>query len=111
MVKIVAPLSIEPVSTRLFRLHDPGVVQIALGNQDEMLSHRCFQPSHFPGELLQKMDRRAIIKGVHRVQAQSIHVVVAQPHQRVVDQEAAYFGGAGFFEVDSVAPRRGVAAR
>ena len=49
--------------------------------------------------------------GVHRVQAQSVDVVIAQPHQRVVDQEAPYFGGAGFFEIDRVTPGRGVAVR
>ena len=74
-----------------------------------MLSHRCFEPSYFAGDLFQKMDGRAIHIGVHRVQAQSVDVVIAQPHQRIVDQEAAYFRGAGFFEIDRVAPGRGVA--
>ena len=111
MVKIVAPLSIETVPARLFCFYDPGIVQIAFGDQDEMLSHRCFQPSYFTCELLQKMNRRAVIECVHRVQAQSVHVVVAQPHQRIVDQEAANFGRAGFFEIDRVAPGRGVADR
>ena len=55
------------------------------------------------------MDGRAINVGVHRVQAQSIDVVIAQPHQCVVDQEAAHFRGAGFFEIDRVTPGRGVA--
>ena len=45
---------------------------------------------------------------MHRIQAQSIHVVMGQPHQRVVDQEAAHLGRPGFFEVDCVTPGRGM---
>ena len=57
------------------------------------------------GKLLQKVNSRAVIESVHRVQAQSIHVVIGQPHQCIVDQIAADFGRAGFFKIDGAAPQ------
>ncbi len=47
---------------------------------------------------------------MHGVQAQSIHVVIPQPHQRIVDQEPAHLGSASLFEIDRSAPGCGVVA-
>ena len=76
VVKVVAPLGVETVSAGLLGLYYPGIVQITFGDQVEVLSHRCFESSYFTGKLLQKVNRRAVIESVHRVQAQSIHVVI-----------------------------------
>ncbi len=57
-------------------------------------------------DLLHEVDRRAVDIRVDRVQAQPVHVVVAQPHQRVVAEEAPHLVRACILQVDGVAPRR-----
>ena len=56
------------------------------------------------------MDGRIVEQGVDGVEAQPVNVVVAQPHQGVVDEVAAHFVAAGTVEVDGIAPGRLVVA-
>ncbi|MNQ52378.1 hypothetical protein D3C85_663910 [compost metagenome] len=46
------------------------------------------QPGTYPGRQLQH--ELAVADGVHGVQAQPVHAVVLQPHQRVFDEEVAH---------------------
>src|SRR5579859_4493555 len=57
------------------------------------------------------MSRGAIDKSVYRVQPQSVEMIVAQPHQRVVAEEAPHLIAAFFFEVDCPTPGRVVILR
>src|SRR5579859_431738 len=57
------------------------------------------------------MSRGAIDKRVYRVQPQPVEMVVAQPHQRVVAEEAPHLIAAFFFEVDCPTPGRVVILR
>ena len=59
-------------------------------------------------ELLKKVNRGAVDEGVDGVEAQAVDVIVAQPHEGVVAEEAADLVAAGVLEVDGVAPRREV---
>ena len=45
-----------------------------------------------------------VLERVHRVQPQPVEVVVAQPHQRVADEEVPHLVGAGLVQVDRRAP-------
>src|SRR5271168_2685868 len=56
VMKIIAPLSIQTIATRLFRFDDARIVQITFSDQHEMLAHRRFYPSYFAGDLFQKMN-------------------------------------------------------
>ena len=49
-------------------------------------------------------DRPVVEQRVHGVEAQPVDVEVAQPHQRVVDDEAPHLVAAGAVEVDGAAP-------
>src|ERR1700761_4856072 len=51
------------------------------------------------------MNRGAINKGMHGIEAKAIDVKVAHPHQCVICKEAAYFMRVLFFKIDSSAPR------
>ena len=52
------------------------------------------------------MDGGAIHVGVHGIEAQAVEVIIAQPHDGVVAEEAADFVAACVFEVDGVSPGR-----
>ena len=78
MVKVIAPLGVKTVPACLLCFHDPWIIQITFRNQHKMLAHSRFKASDFTGNLFQKVGRRAVDEGVHSVEAQAIHVVVAQ---------------------------------
>ena len=44
-------------------------------------------------QLFEKMDGRGIEQGVNGVETKTVEMVIAQPHQRVVAEEAADFVG------------------
>ena len=48
---------------------------------------------------------------MHRIDPQSIEMIIAQPHERVVAEEAAHFVAATFVEINGVAPRRCISMR
>ena len=52
------------------------------------------------------MNGGAVDELVHGIEAQTVDVVVAHPHQRVVAEEAAHLVAARLLEVNRVAPRR-----
>ena len=60
----------------------------------------------FGGELLHEVDGGAVHVGVDGIEAQAVEVVIAEPHEGVVAEEAADFEAAAVFEIDGVAPRR-----
>ena len=62
-------------------------------------------------ELLEEVQRGAVVDRVHRVQAEAVEMVVAEPHAGVVAEEAAHLVALGAVEVHGRAPRRRVAAR
>ena len=43
---------------------------------------------HFGGELFEDVERRIVDDRVHRVQSQAVDVVITNPHQRVLHNEA-----------------------
>src|SRR5690606_29439152 len=61
--------------------------------------------------LFQKMNRRQIDERMHRVQAKAVDVIVAQPHERVIDKKAPDLVAARSVEIDGRPPRRVIAIR
>ena len=60
-------------------------------------------------QLLEEVHGRSVDEGVHGVEAQAVEVVVAQPHQGVVAEEAAHLLAARAVEIHGRAPGRLVA--
>src|SRR6266566_592600 len=58
----------------------------------------------FGGQLLEDVQRRIVDDRVHRVQTQAVDVVIANPHQRVVDDEATDHVAAVFVEIERSPP-------
>ena len=105
-MKIVAPLRVDAKPSGFARRHHARIVQIALGDQRQAARRRCLQRFNFRGKLLQKVDRRAIDKSMHRVNAQSVDMKVPQPHQRVVAEEAPHLVRTRVFKIHCAAPGR-----
>src|SRR5271157_894519 len=109
-MEVVAPLGVDAVAACLARSDDGWVVEIAFGYEDEIASEGRREHLHLRGQLLQKMNCRAVDESVDGIEAQAVDVIVAQPHERVVTEESADLIAAGVLEVDGIAPRRAVIA-
>ena len=59
VMEIVAPLRVDPIAAEFARPHDPGVVEVAFGDQHQPPSEFTFQRGNFARELFEEMDRRA----------------------------------------------------
>ena len=105
VVEVIAPLGGQPVPARLPGGDQPGIVGVGLGDQDQLAVQQRRQRLDLGRELLQDVERAAVFQGVHRVQPQAVQVIVAQPHQRVADQERAHLVRPGLVQVDRRAPR------
>jgi hypothetical protein len=83
---------------------DSGIVQIAFRNEHEGARENTAQSLCFSRELFQKVSFGTIDEGMHGVNAQSIDMEVAHPHERVVTEEPSDLGRPGIFEIDRAAP-------
>jgi len=93
IVAIVVPLGIEAL------LQQRGLVVLVLQHQPHMPA-RFHRRAHALRQFHQEV---GLVDGVHRVQAQAIAAVIAQPHQGVLDEVLAHLWAA---EIDGVAPGR-----
>ena len=86
--------------------NQPRIVGIALRDQHQTTAQMGFERVHFLAKLCQEMSRRGIEDRMHRVQTQSVAMVIPQPHQRVVAEETAHFGAARPVEIYGLPPGR-----
>ena len=91
VVVVVAPLGVDAVATGLRRAHDPRIVEIVLGDEEQVAADHGGQPSHLVGQLFENVVSGRIDDGVDGIQPQPVAVVVTEPRQGVVDEEAACF--------------------
>ena len=76
-MEVVAPLGVEAEPAELPGPDDPRVVQVALGDQDEVPAQVGLEHVDLGGQLLEEADRRRVDDGVHGVEPEAIDVVVA----------------------------------
>src|SRR5215475_15953328 len=110
-MEIVAPLRVHAIAACFDGFDEARIVQVALG--DDYVKPTCFgfESADFCTKLLHEVNGGSIHVGVHGVEAQAVDVIVAQPHEGVVAEEAPYFVTACVFEIDRVTPRRVVEVR
>ncbi len=105
VVEVVAPLRVEPVAVRLARGDELRVVEVGLRDERERTPDVRGQHVDLHRELLEEVRRRVVHERVHRIQAQRVDVVVAEPHERVVDDVLADGAGVLAVEVEAGSPR------
>ena len=92
VMEVVAPLRIEPGPSGGARRHHPGVVEVALRDERQRTAQVCRECRHLQAHLLQQVHGRVVDERVHGIEPQFVDVEVAQPHQCVVEDVAAYLG-------------------
>ena len=108
MVEVVIPLRVQAVPAGLRRGHEPGIVGVGLGDQHQIPVQPSRERPDLGGQLLQQVHSAAVLERVHRVEPQTVQMVVAQPHQRVRHDERPDLVGARLVQVDRGAPGRDV---
>src|SRR5581483_7619843 len=110
-MEVVAPLRVHAVAVRLAWAHKLRIVEVAFGDEDEPATDRRADALDLRRELLHEVHGRAVDELVRGVQAETIDVVVLQPHEGVVAEEPADLIASALVEVDRSAPRRVVTLR
>ena len=104
VMKVVAPLRVHAKAASLAWKDEARIVEVALRDQDELTAQGCAERFGFSGKLLKEVNGGAVNEGMYCIQAQSVDVIIAHPHQRVVDEEAPYLARTFIFKIDSAAP-------
>src|SRR5206468_4862126 len=106
MMKVVAPLRIEPEAERLFRSDHAGIVEITLRDGVDVPSEVARAIAHGRRQILKKWLRGMIDDRVHCIDAQRVDVKLIDPHQRVVNEKPADMIAVWAVEVQRLAPWR-----
>ncbi len=109
VMEVLVPLRVQAVAAGLDRPCHARVVAVVLRDHHQVPPELASEALHLGGELFEEMGGRGIDDRMHRVKAQAVDVIVAQPHQGVVDEEAAHGVTVRAVEVHRVAPRGVVA--
>ena len=76
-MEVIAPLRGQPVAARLAGGDQPGIVEVGLGDQDQLPVQQRGEGLDLSRELFGEVQRPVVFQCVHRVQAQPVQVVVA----------------------------------
>ncbi len=106
---VVGPLGVQAETTGLPRGHRVRVVPVRLRDQPQRSSESGRGCADLGRELLEQGDRPVVVQRVNGVQTQPVDVEVAQPHQGVLDDEAADRVAVGVVQVERLTPRGAVA--
>ncbi len=104
MVPIIGPGGVKAIASGLALAHESWIVEIRLGDDKGRTPQLSPKLLHFDRELFQHVHWALVHDRVHGVEPQPVHVIVANPHQRVVDDEAPHLVAAGAVEVDRGSP-------
>jgi len=104
VMPVVRPRRIEAVPARIAGAHQARVVGVSFGEQQHRPVQRRRRSMHFGGQLLEDVLWRIVDDRVHRVQTQAVDVVIANPHQRVVHNEATNLVAAVSVEIERSPP-------
>ena len=105
VVPVVIPHRVEPIAAGGAVADDPRVVELRLGDDERGSAEPFAQRRDLRRQLLEDVGWRLVDDRVHRIEAQAVQVVVADPHCRVVDSEPAHLSCIGPIEVERSAPR------
>ena len=108
VMKIVAPLRVQPVTAGGGRAHDTRVVEIALGDEMERPALALSAVSGGFGQFRQDVAGAEIVDGVNRIQPQRVAMAGFEPVTGVTDHVLADTGAVRAVVVDGIAPRGAV---
>jgi len=106
MVPVVRPRGVEPVTAGVALAHESRVVDLRLRDEDHSPAQLCGKRLNLGRQLLEHVQRRPVVDRLDGVESQAVEVIVADPHQGVVDDEAPHFDSSPPVEVEGRAPAR-----
>ena len=108
VVKIVAPLRVQPITANRRLTDQSRVVEIAFGDEIERPALALSTSSNCFGQFRQNMPRAKIVDGMHRIQPQGVAMASFQPIQRITNHVFTHAGAVWTIVIDGIAPRRTV---
>jgi len=108
MMKVIAPLSVEPIPPQRSRQSVAGHVEVALRHQMERAAQFLRPPPTGLRQFFEKRHRGEIADGMHCIQTQGVEMELRLPKERVLDEIAAHVVAVRSVEVEGLAPRRPV---
>jgi len=104
MVVIVTPLRGQPVTPVGPGLNDSVIVDVGLGDEQDLPTGDLGQGIHSFRQLGQDVLITCVNGFVHGIEARPVDVVIAQPHQGVVEDVLPYLARVRAIDVDARAP-------
>src|SRR5215510_171474 len=104
-MEIVALLGRNAVATDFSRPRDTRVVEIAFSDERQVTTRLRLELLNFSSEFFEKMHRRGIEDGVHGIDAQSVEVIILEPHQCIVEKKSAHFVATSSVKIHGSTPR------
>src|SRR5665213_4092700 len=105
MMKLVVPLSVQTISAFVLILDIPGIVQVYFTDQQFPATPSFFHCHGVLFQLLYKMMRAVILKGMNRIQPQTVDVEFFQPHFGIPDKIIFYAVAVGIVKIDGFTPK------
>src|ERR1700740_1806753 len=109
MVKIVVPLSVEPMAAVPGGIDHAWIIQIALGDKPRIAPEQTGLLMKGLRHLAEHMNRTEVEKPVNKVKPQRVDVVLSQPVQSIVDEKSPDVVAMRTVKIDCRAPRRSIA--
>ena len=102
VVQVVVPQRIEPEAARGLRPHEPHVLRLVLGDEDDARGAPPLPDASRDSR--EDVFVRAVVDALRGVEPQAVEVELANPVRGVLHDELADRRGAGPVEVDGVTP-------
>src|SRR5512139_1594613 len=101
---VIAPLGVDAESSQLLRFYNPYIIEIALGNEVESSATKRGKCIDLFSKFLQEGRRARIDNAVHRIDPESIDMIITKQVQRALDKKKTYLITEGVVEVHRIAP-------
>ena len=109
MMEVVTPHRIEAEPAQCRRGNEPGIVQVAFGDEIAGALQHLRQGLHPFRQLQEKRSGRPVTDGMDGIQAEAVAVIVFKPMTRVFEEEIPDLIALRPVEIDGIPPRRPVA--
>ena len=106
VVEIVGPVRIQAEAAAFGGIHEPGIIQVAFGDEHDLAVAGCREGVHGAGQFLQQVHGLETVDRAHGIQSQPIETVDVQPHARVVENKLPDAITVCAVVVDRIAPGR-----
>src|SRR6478672_475853 len=106
VMEIVTPDCVQSKAAGFCGANHVGIVLVGFSYYANVAAKFCGQRGDISFDFSQNVSRRIVLDGLHRVQTQAVHVVLAHPEERVFSKISADTFASWLIEIDGLAPWR-----